>query len=636
MSRWRGLGIGSLVVLAVGVGWWFERRRATLPPQIRIDRVVTDLGQELSQATILAQPSDGAVHRGWLSAKPVADDHGDNPGDSRAAVVAPPPSSLRYRVRVPPDGVLAVSIGVAFNGEAGPHPAGIRFAVTVDGHERFARVLNPAVTAHDDRWRDARIDLAAEAGRDVDVVLSTTAVGTGPLVGTPGWTDVRLLRPDWRVRQRASAAAPSVLVLLVDTLRFDHLGYAGASPSPSPTLDTLGARGTLFTQAIAQAPWTMPSVATLFTGLHPEGHGLVGGSWKAERAQGGDATRYHLQERVPTLASLSQEAGITTVGVTANGLISPGTGLARGFEDWTELTGNATRSRFARAEHVNRRFLEWAGHNRGVRFFGYLHYMDTHGPYQPPPPFLPPPAAGVAPAVARGEIDRMGRDHVHLAATEVAHLRALYDGAIRYWDDQLATLLEGLARLGLAESTVVVVVADHGDAHQEHGYLGHCVHLHDELLRVPLVMAGPRVARGRRVTQVAQGIDFLPTVGSLLDVGLPAGLPGRDLAAENASAPTTAVSSTWLWVAPDGSRDRLLAIRRDRWKLIHAPGHGHSELYDLAQDPGEQRNRFGEVPEGAELMSALGQWLAARPTLVAAPVQDPALRGKLTALGYLD
>src|SRR5205814_7135769 len=160
--------------------------------------------------------------------------------------------------------------GIEAGGPGGPFP------VRAGGRRVCPRVPDPQAHRHDRKWTDERIDLGPWAGREVTLELSTDVAGPAEsIVGTPGWSGVRVVRAYERARQRAASDRPNVLVLLVDTLRADHLGCYGAGPSPSPNLDRLAERGLLFEQAIAQAPWTTPSVATILTGLHPRSHGVV-------------------------------------------------------------------------------------------------------------------------------------------------------------------------------------------------------------------------------------------------------------------------------------------------------------------------------------------------------------------------
>jgi len=596
-----------------------------LPAEIRLEQVVADLSATFDRAAIVEEAAGAPVHLGGIQPTP---HFGDPGGASRRAIVAPPRSRLRFPVRVPPGAALHFSAAV----EGQARTAGVRFTVSVDGREVYARTLDPAARRRDRRWFDERVDLASWGGRDVEIALATDAAGAGPLAGTPGWSHVRLVRESRRARQAASGGAPSVLVVLVDTLRADHLGCYGAAPSPSPVVDRLAAGGLVFEQAVAQSSWTMPSVATLFTGLHPRSHGVVGAS--ADGAPAASDPGF-LADTLPTLAEHAEAAGISTVGVSASPLVSRATNLARGFETFVEFSWDRARHDWPPAGEVNARFLAWLERNRGLRFLAYLHYMDPHDPYTPPAALRPPPPAGVRPAVAAGQADLLARRlaDAPLSAVEVEHLRRLYDAEIRAWDADLGTLLDALAQRGVADSTIVVLTADHGEEFQEHGRLKHRVHLYDELLHVPLVIAGPGVRPGR-VAEQAQGIDLFPTLAGLLGAAPPRGLPGRDLLAAGADAP--AISETLYGIMPDGATTPIVSLRTADWKLIHAPALGRYELYDLRRDPAEREDRFASAAEGAALAARLAEWETAAPAPPRAEGHDPALGEKLRALGYVD
>src|SRR5438128_505163 len=290
--------------------------------------------------------------------------------------------------------------------------------------------------------RGVRVDLAPWAQRDVEIALATEAAGAGPLVGTPGWSHVRLVSESRRARQATGAGTPSVLVVLVDTLRADHLGCYGAAPSPSPVVDRLAAGGLVFEQAVAQSSWTMPSVATLFTGLHPRSHGVVGAS--ADGAPAASDPGF-LADTLPTLAERAEAAGVTTVGVSGSPLVSRATNLARGFETFVEFGWDRARNDWPPAAEVNARFLAWLARNRALRLLAHLPYMDPHDPYTPPAALRPPAPPGVRPAVAAGQAEGLARrvnapGGSALSGAEVEHLRRLYDAEIRAWDAELGTL----------------------------------------------------------------------------------------------------------------------------------------------------------------------------------------------------
>jgi len=631
MTR-RRLGL-ALAVLALGVVVWRtrSRREFALPATLHVEQTVVDLSGTPPAGTIVVQRADAPVRIGGIRPG-----RNTNPNAGyRTALVAAAPSLLRWRTAVPERASLRFGAGVQPPDDIDPTAPGVRFTVRVDERRVFSRVLNPQAYHHDRKWADERIDLGPWAGREVTLELATNVDGpAGREAGTPGWSGIRVVRAYERRRQPAAADRPNVLVLLVDTLRADHLGCYGAGPSPSPNLDRLAERGLVFEQAIAQAPWTIPSVASILTGLHPRSHGVVAWPFSkpAARPENGSTV---LPDVLPTLPAASAMAGITTVGVSANPMVSRTTNFARGFETFVEFEWDAERDRTARADEVNAAFLRWLRPNRGRRFLGYLHYMDVHEPYWPPAAFRPAAPAGVRPAVARGRLAGIA-ERVNwssgppLNAAEVQHLRNLYDGGIRFWDAELERLLHGLAALGVRDTTIVVVTADHGEEFQEHGKLTHGPDLYDELLHVPLVVVGPGVAPGRVHEQV-QGIDVFPTIAALLGVEAPPGLPGVDVMARR--EPRSAYSETSLGIV-DGKSGKLVSLRTSEWKLIQAPATGRFELYDLAHDAGEREDRFATAPEGAALAAELAAWQPPLPPAVAVTEATPKLERELRALGY--
>jgi arylsulfatase A-like enzyme len=624
-ARRRAFLTGVLVLAGAATGLWILRRQAH--PPLRVETTVADLIAAPSPATVLEQAPNALVRTASLAPHRA---YGNVMGRARHALVAPPPARLRFRLRMPAGAALRLGVGVEGEGKRDPERAGIRFSATLDGRPIFTRVVNPAATRHDRRWFDASLDLGVTAEREAELVLATERVGRGRLAGTPGWSPLRLVRASSRARQAAQPDRPSVLVVVVDALRADHVGCYGREPTLTPTLDQLAAEGLVFDDAVAQSPWTLPSVSTLLTGLHPRSHGAIGAA-----PDGGEPERAALPDVVPTLAQAAIDAGVTTVGVSANPLVSAGTNLARGFETFVELGWNRAARDWEPASVVNARFLDWLEAHRGLRFLAYLHYMDAHDPYGAPADRPPPPPDAPA-AVARGDVtgfaarlDRGGP--AAQVAPFVPYLRMLYAEGVRHWDRELARLLGSIAALGVHGSTVVLVTADHGEEFLEHGRLKHRRHLYDESLRVPLILVGPGVPPGRRTVQV-QGVDVFPTVAALLDLAAPPDLPGTDVL--NAPAERPAVAETRYGAAPDGSVGSLRALRTADWKLIQGPGRDHVELYDLRRDAAERNDRAA-TSETADLLAALAAWEVRTPGPPATGVADPTLREKLRVLGYL-
>jgi arylsulfatase A-like enzyme len=492
------------VALVVACG-----RSHRVAAEIESEEVVTDLSAALGPVT----------SRVLLHAAPKA------PG--RLAYVATPGTPIRTRLSVPPGTALTVEFGLGVTGP--PQPAApVRFHVDVDGKEVLSEPVDPGSERRHRRWHARRVDLAPWAGRDVDVVLGADVAGAGAPVGTPAWTRLELVRVHRAERQRATADAPNVILVLVDTLRSDVLGCYGAAPSRSPTLDALAKTGLVYEDVVAQAPWTLPSVTTLFTGRYPRQHGVTVALADRPHADWDGGT--YLPTTIPTLAALAQRAGITTHGVTANALVGPDTGLAVGFEKLELPSPPGGGRRFASGREVNKRFLRWANDNRDLRFFAYLHYMEMHSPYVPAAP--PAPPANTSDEVRAGDAGNIGRRVQRGApapdAHEVAHLKALYEESLADWDSMLAELLQELDGLRLRDHSIVIVTADHGEEFLEHGQLAHGKQLFDESLHVPLVVVGPGIPVGRRREPV-QLVDLLPTIAAQLDAPAPTGLVGRDV-----------------------------------------------------------------------------------------------------------
>jgi arylsulfatase A-like enzyme len=320
--------------------------------------------------------------------------------------------------------------------------------------------------------------------------------------------------------------------------------------------------------------------------------------------------------------------------VSSNPLVSRGTNFAQGFEHFVEFGWDAGRGHWMPGGAVTDAFLDWVARNRDLRFFAYLHYMEPHDPYTPPDP--PPPPPGLRPEVIAGQAHdlrtALQKGDPRLTPAEVGYLRALYIDEVRSWDAQLGRLITALERLGLRESTVLVVLGDHGEEFQEHGLLVHRHQLYDELLRIPLVIAGPGVVRGRIREQV-QGIDLFPTIAALLGIVPPVGLVGTNLLGAPGVRP--AFSETEYGIRPDGGTTEMLDVRAPPWKLIWTPALDRWQLYDLVHDPGEHDDRSAVAPEARVLAEQLGAWRRDAPLPPRTGGSDPSLGQKLRALGYV-
>jgi arylsulfatase A-like enzyme len=432
---------------------------------------------------------------------------------------------------------------------------------------------------------------------------------------------------------------PNVLLIGVDTLRADRLSCYGYPQKTSPHIDALAADGVRYDQMVAQASWTKPSFATIFTSLYPSSHRAV---HKPDR----------LPEAVTTLAEVLSTAGYRTAGFADNINIAPHFGFDQGFDDYeflapdyyfgatasssqlaiyqvarrvrAKLGGDALRFQdfYQDAEVVNREAMAWLEANQDSRFFLFLHYMDPHDPYFEHP--------------YNGEGYARAQDQNPDPALAPAFSK-LYDGEVRYLDQHLSQLFDWLKGEGLYEDMLIVFTADHGEEFQEHGGWWHGKTLYEEQIRVPLIVKYPGNPRaGTVTTDLAQSLDIAPTILDVADLEVPEAMMGRSLWSQTEPPP-------FVFSEEDHEGNQVRSLRTLSDKLILAnPGNPRglpaTALFDLADDPEEQDNLADRSPDVvAEMKEKLsGIEALARANAVAAEAVElsPDVEEQLDNLGY--
>lgn len=347
--------------------------------------------------------------------------------------------------------------------------------------------------------------------------------------------------------------SPNVLLVTFDTTRFDAVGYATGRSGLTPTLDALAARGTWFETATASAPITLPSHATILTGLEPYRHGV--------RNNG----TYVLDGEVTTMAECLAARGYRTHAVISAYVLDSRFGLDQGFAGYDDdLSGVKRDSRFMSrqivAEDTADKTLAWLEATEGDDrpFFLWVHFFDPHADYDPPPVFA----------------SRFPDDP--------------YQAEVVYADAELGRVIDALERRGLLASTVAVFLADHGESLGEHGEQTHGVFLYDATTLVPMLLAGPGVEPGHRVTTPVRSVDVMPTVLDLVGAPVPPGLDGISLVpvmSGTARAPRAYMEA--MMPRLNYGWSELRALRFATAKAILAP---RREYYDLVRDPGELDN----------------------------------------------
>ena len=364
--------------------------------------------------------------------------------------------------------------------------------------------------------------------------------------------------------QSTNVAKRSVLVLMLDTLRADHLGSYGYKRDTSPVLDQFARDNVKFSYAVTAAPWTPPSVASMFTGVYPATHGWMPPNRRDEVKQ----MAVKLDPNLTTLAETFKANGFSTAAVSPNPWITEEFGYQQGFDTFTF----ASR---APAEEIVKlgtaKIDELA--EQGKPFFVYLHFLDPHDPYTPP---------GKYKTAFTGDVP----DRTY-SPKELSRMN-LYDGEIQYMDAQIGELFSHLKEQGLYDDLTIIVVADHGEQFMEHGQHGHGHQLFNEEVHVPLFVKSPKTQAGRVVDITASTVDIFPTALDAAELALPAGLPGvsllNDAALEARDGVFTEIQKDFTqkaFTTPDGL------------KLIRQTNPNDSDIvlgvFDFRKDPLEQR-----------------------------------------------
>jgi len=434
-----------------------------------------------------------------------------------------------------------------------------------------------------------------------------------------------------------SQKEPNIVLIVMDTVRADHLSCYGYARPTTPNLDRLAARGVRFENAIAPSSWTLPAIASIFTGLLPHQHGanwgnaLAAGPW--------------------TLAKILQAKGYETAGFNANPFYGlAGWRLNEGFDFYVDESYSVRHNlavtfagqsvlhalynrliRYDQFDHrtaadVNGDVTRWVEHRDPSQpFFLFINYMDAHRPYLPPSPYdrrFGRMSRSLLATVSANLKD--GHPPRRYSAQEQTELIDGYDNSLAYLDAQIGDLLGFLARQPDSDKTIVIVTADHGEGFGEHGTYDHGWNLYNEVLRVPLIVAGAGIPQG---VQISRQVGIRRLFATVLDLAL--GLKGPVEQSslrpywDNRSKPENDGSETVSELAVFNPHKPLVAslsLITPQWHLIENR-NGSVELYDEQNDPEEQHNQAGE-PGLRDVVHTLQQSLASRIAYSTLPWRD--------------
>ena len=439
---------------------------------------------------------------------------------------------------------------------------------------------------------------------------------------------------------RAAAGNPlNVLLVTIDTLRADHLGAYGYSRPTSPRIDALAGSGALFERAYTFWPKTRGSFVMMMTGRLPAVNGY-------------SKTHPTLVDFNPTLASVLKGAGYETAALVDNPNVAARWGYAKGFDRYRETWEEpALETEVARTQAITEEAVAFLRGRRTAPFFLWLHYVNPHAPYTPPPPYdtaFLDAAAGkgrrlpVVPAFHGG----IPKQWAVPGQDRLGYYVAQYDGEIAAVDQEVGKVLDALAASGLGARTMVVLTSDHGESLGEHDYyFDHGEDLFEPSMAIPLLVAMPGAPAGVRSRALASTLDLVPTVLDALKVSYPPDLAGTSL--------LRAVKGDAAGAAPRlfGANERnLTATWDERYRLVSVPegDRARLSLFDRASDPGETRDVSRARPDAMrearrelELFQERSDrsWARTRPLLEGKggePPMSAEAREKLCALNYIE
>ncbi len=429
----------------------------------------------------------------------------------------------------------------------------------------------------------------------------------------------------------------SIVLVIIDTCRADRLGAVRGPNAMTPSLDAFADQAANFTRTYSHSPWTLPSIASIFTSQIPMHHGAGGrlGDFRS------------LPEEAVTLAEVCRDAGLATAAVTNVQFLSPKFGMTQGF-DHVDVHVPESNLHMRRATETTDLALSWLEQNGNHPFLLVVHFFDPHLVYDPPQPYRGRFAAAGNNETKEnlfgmfGQIQKLRDGEIELTSGDYVRLGGLYDGEVSYSDAEFGRLVRGLEDLGVASRAVVAVMSDHGEEFNEHGSFEHGHTLYDELLHVPLLVRSPGMVHGAvRISNPVALMDVAPTLCELIDISIPSSFAGQSLVAalEGGALPARPILSQGNMWGPE-----QVALRTGDWKIIvetvatdlEGEGEKRFQLFDLHGDPGEQKNIAEDNPGQLEAMlEQLDELLSGQK----AEGQEPALseeeRRKLRSLGYV-
>jgi arylsulfatase A-like enzyme len=362
------------------------------------------------------------------------------------------------------------------------------------------------------------------------------------------------------IHRKSGPKANNVLLISIDTCRADYLGCYGGEYNATPNIDAFAKEGILFEKVVTPVPLTLPAHSSMLTGLYPTSHGVHGN------------LDYKLEAEHVTLAEVLKRKGYHTGAIVSSYVLDSTFGLDQGFDEYDDDFENVVKTSHyteRRGDEATERALEWLENNKGRPWFLFLHYYDPHWRYEPPEPF------------------------------KSKFSMNLYAGEIAYVDYHLEKVLDKLKKLGVYDSTVIILTADHGEMLGEHGEADHGYFIYNSAVYVPLILRVPGNTGPERVISTVSINDILPTVCQIIGVDSPEGMSGYSLLRDVEKGESDRHLYCESYVPAKHRANVLLGLITQKWKYIQTT---HPELYDLESDWQEQNNLCEAEPKRAHFL----------------------------------
>ena len=431
----------------------------------------------------------------------------------------------------------------------------------------------------------------------------------------------------------------NVVIILIDALRRDHVGVYGYSRDTTPNIDRFAGESLVFENAISPSYWTCPSIASLFSMLYPTVHGLTGLT-----PEGYENGTNALDDNLVTFAEILSENGYATGAFVASPCICRDLQFDQGFEVFDPIGSEAK----PRADEVNRKAVAWIEDNRDRPFFAYLHYMDVHGPYEPPEPYETHFKSGQARLMSKADVSRLG----YLSAGrendnwDLNYYLDRYDGEIRYLDQEFGQLIEALKRRELFDNSLIVVTSDHGEAFFEHGFCDHGMTLYNEEISIPLIVKLPStISRTGKAGGYANLLDLSFSILEFLGCQPPYEVDGIDILDHSSETAGNGRRMFSEEMAEKFKGPPKVVMLEGEMKFHYQPHTGEvCEIYNVLNDPGESNNLVDTLRRRAEtgreiLDRRMRQQMRKRRSLGleghSTEIRDSEKYDKLKALGYI-